>query len=219
VDGEKMSKSLGNFITIRELLDRPTDPMAVRIFVLQAQYRKPIDFTDEAIAAATNGWTTLKEGLLFGYQYGNHLGWIKAGAGENKESLSPSYVQSFQEAVDDDFNFSSGLAILFELAKDLRREGNILVHEGKTETPSQELEQKWRTLVSLAQVLGLEAQPEEEKAVSGGLSDAKIEFLIQQRQDARKAKNFAEADRIRNELQTQGITLIDSPDVTRWHRN
>ncbi len=219
VDGEKMSKSLGNFITIRELLDRPTDPMAVRIFVLQAQYRKPIDFTDEAIAAATNGWTTLKEGLLFGYQYGNQLGWTKAGAGENKESLSPSYVQSFQEAVDDDFNFSSGLAILFELAKDLRREGNILVHQGKTETPSQELQQKWRTLVTLAQVLGLEAQPEEEKVVSGGLSGAKIESLIQQRQDARKAKNFAEADRIRNELQTQGITLIDSPDVTRWHRN
>ncbi|PSB51093.1 cysteine--tRNA ligase, partial [Chroococcidiopsis cubana CCALA 043] len=60
VNGEKMSKSLGNFITIRELLDRPTDPMAVRLFVLQAHYRKPIDFTDEAIAAATNGWHTLR---------------------------------------------------------------------------------------------------------------------------------------------------------------
>lgn len=219
VDGEKMSKSLGNFITIRSLLDRPTDPMAVRIFVLQAQYRKPIDFTDEAIAAATNGWNTFKEGLLFGYQYGTQLGWTKAGAGENEESLLPSYVQSFRASVDDDFNFPGGLAVLFELAKDLGREGNILVHQGKTETPSQELEQKWRTLVTLAQVLGLEAQPEEEKGVSGGLSDAEIEFLIQQRQNARKSKNFAEADRIRNELQTQCITLIDSSDGTRWHRN
>ena len=70
-----MSKSLGNFITIRELLDRPVDPMAVRLFVLTAQYRKPIDFTDEAIQAATNGWNTLKEGLLFGHQYGKQLGW------------------------------------------------------------------------------------------------------------------------------------------------
>ncbi|MFM9159277.1 MAG: class I tRNA ligase family protein, partial [Dolichospermum sp.] len=68
VDGEKMSKSLGNFITIRQLLDRGIHPMAVRLFVLMAQYRKPIDFTDDAILAATNGWHTLKEGLLFGYE-------------------------------------------------------------------------------------------------------------------------------------------------------
>ncbi|MGD1911093.1 MAG: cysteine--tRNA ligase, partial [Rivularia sp. (in: cyanobacteria)] len=75
VDGEKMSKSLGNFITIRELLDKGVNPMAVRLFVLTAQYRKPIDFTDEAIQAATNGWNTLKEGLLFGNKYGEQLGW------------------------------------------------------------------------------------------------------------------------------------------------
>ena len=222
VDGEKMSKSLGNFTTIRELLDRPTDPMAVRLFVLQAQHRKPIDFTDVALASAQNGWNTLKEGLLFGYQYGKELGWAgdkEIGEGE-EESLLPAYVQQFQEVVDDDFNFPGGLAILFELAKDLRRERNILVHQGKTQTPPQELEQRWHTLVSLAQILGLEAQPEAEMDASGGLSDADIESLIQQRQDARKAKNFAESDRIRLELQTQGITLIDSSGgLTRWHRN
>lgn len=231
VDGEKMSKSLGNFITIRELLDRPTDPMAVRVFVLQAQYRKPIDFTDEAVFSANNGWNTLKEGLLFGYQYGSQLGWEKEHRSRGSEGASsdphlsspyfllPEVVERFQAAVDDDLNFSSGLAILFELAKDLRREGNIFAHQGKTETPPQQLEQQWRTLVSLAQVLGLEAQLEEEMGASDGLSDAEIEFLIQQRQDARKAKNFAESDRIRLELQAQGITLIDSPDGTRWHRN
>lgn len=225
VNGEKMSKSLGNFITIRELLDRPTDPMAVRLFVLQAQYRKPIDFTHEAIASATNGWHTLKEGLLFGYEYGKQLGWqeeIRGQGGQGGQSvdlLSPSYVERFQQAVDDDFNFPGGLAVLFELAKELRREGNILVHQGKTETSPQQLEQQWRTLVSLAQVLGLEAQVESTN-VSDGLRDAEIETKIQQRHDARKAKNFAEADRIRNELQAQGITLIDSPGgVTRWHRN
>ncbi|PPS42350.1 cysteine--tRNA ligase [Chroococcidiopsis sp. TS-821] len=214
VNGEKMSKSLGNFITIRELLNRPTDPMAVRLFVLTAQYRKPIDFTDEAIAAATNGWHTLKEGLLFGYHYGKQLGWK-----EQESSLIPEVVQRFQDEVDDDFNFPGGLAVLFELAKELRREGNLLVHQGKTETPPEQLKQQWQTLVTLAQVLGFEAEPETETTVDG-ISDREIENLIQMRLAAKKAKNFAEADRIRNQLQNQGITLIDQPGgVTRWHRN
>jgi cysteinyl-tRNA synthetase len=223
VNGEKMSKSLGNFITIRELLDRPTDPMAVRLFVLQAQYRKPIDFTNEAIASATNGWHTLKEGLLFGYEYGKQLGWEEGQGGQGGSQIAsrllPTYVERFQQAVDDDFNFPGGLAILFELAKELRREGNLLVHQGKTETSPDQLKQQWYTLVTLAQVLGFEASPLAEATQAGGLSDAQIEALIQQRQAARKAKNFAAGDRIRNELQAQGITLIDSPDGTRWHRN
>jgi len=216
VDGEKMSKSLGNFTTIRELLDRPTDPMAVRLLVLQAQYRKPIDFTEEAIAGAQNGWHTLQEGLLFGYQYGSQLGW-----GVGNSSLLPETVERFQAAVDDDFNFPGGLTVLFELAKELRREGNILVHQGQTETPPQQLERQWRTLVCLAQVLGLESQIEvQPQGSASGLSEAEIESLIQQRQVARKARNFAEADRIRHELQDQGVTLIDSPNgLTRWHRN
>lgn len=217
VNGEKMSKSLGNFITIRELLDRPTDPMAVRLFVLQAQYRKPIDFTPDAITSATNGWHTLKQGLLFGFEYGKQLGW-ESEAGENEKYLLPAIVEKFQTAVDDDFNFPGGLAILFELAKELRREGNLLVHQGKTETSPEQLKQQWHTLVSLAQVLGFVASPSAEATDESGLSDAQIETLIQQRLAARKAKNFAEGDRIRNELQAQGITIIDSPDGTRWHR-
>lgn len=236
VDGEKMSKSRGNFITIRELLDRPTDPMAVRVFVLQAQYRKPIDFTDEAVFSANNGWNTLKEGLLFGYQYGSQLGWAEDHAAIDEGVVLTNYVQQFQAAVDDDFNFPGGLAILFELAKDLRRERNIFVHQGKTETSPQQLEDLWRTLVSLASVLGLEAQPEpveaqvstatielSDKSVdcvdSVNLSNAEIESLIQMRQSARLARNFAEADRIRDELKDHCITLIDSSDGTRWHRN
>ncbi|WP_298918147.1 cysteine--tRNA ligase [uncultured Nostoc sp.] len=214
VDGEKMSKSLGNFITIRELLDRGVDPMAVRLFVLTAQYRTPIDFSDEAIAAATNGWHTIKEGLLFGYQYGKKLGW-ELGTG----SLLPETVERFQETVNNDFNFPGGLTVLFELAKELRRQGNVLVHEGKTETSPDELQRQWQTLVTLAGVLGLEAEIETETHTSNGLSDAEIEARIQQRQQARIAKNFAESDRIRDELQAEGITLIDSRDGTRWHRN
>ncbi|MEQ9481437.1 cysteine--tRNA ligase [Coleofasciculus sp. F4-SAH-05] len=215
VNGEKMSKSLGNFITIRDLLDRTTDPMAVRLFVLQAQYRKPLDFTDDALAAATNGWHTLKEGLLFGVQYGEQLGW------QDSDKRQTSVLERFQAAVDDDFNFAEGLAVLFELAKELGREGNILVHEGKTRTSSQELEAQWHTLVELAQVFGLEAQAEDiSQESTSGLSDAEIEALIQQRTEARKRKDFEMSDRIRDELKAQGITLIDQPGgVTRWHRN
>ena len=130
-----------------------------------------------------------------------------------------SYIQRFQEAVDNDFNFSSGLTVLFEIAKELTKEGNILVHEGKTETASEELQKMWQILVTLADVLGLEAQIESETTNGDGLSDEQIEALIQQRQDARIAKNFAESDRIRDELQAQGIALIDSRKGTKWHRN
>jgi cysteinyl-tRNA synthetase len=197
--------------------------MAVRVFVLQAQYRKPIDFTDDAIASATNGWHTLKEGLLFGYEYGEQLGWSSNGVRAIHESplQENAIVSRFNQAVDDDFNFAGGLAVLFEVAKDLRREGNLFVHEGKTSSSPEELEKQWHTLVALANVFGLEAQPEEATPEpTDGPSDAEIEALIQQRTDARKAKNFAEGDRIRNELASKGITLIDKPGgVTIWHRN
>ncbi|MBW4506649.1 MAG: cysteine--tRNA ligase [Scytonematopsis contorta HA4267-MV1] len=244
VNGEKMSKSLGNFITIREMLDKGVDPMAVRFFVLQGHYRKPLDFTDEAIANASNSWQTLKEGLLFGLEYGEKLGWgtgnraLGIGNGElgignnpsqlptphssspTPHSLLPNPLERFKEGADDDFNFSNGLAVLFELAKSLQREKNILVHEGISKTPSAELHTQWETLVTLAAVLGLEAKQEEQQIPSDNeLSDSQIESLIQERQEARQSKNFAESDRIRNELQSKGINLIDTKEGVRWHRN
>lgn len=238
VNSEKMSKSLGNFTTIRQLLDRGVEPNALRLFVLQAHYRKPLDFTEDAIASAESAWKTLKEGLLFGYQYGQGLGIKKEqgsrGAGEqrgeNAQSSLPviprgrielpnPYVESFQKGMDDDFNTPTALAVLFELAKELRRQGNLLIHQGKIDTPSETIKQQWQTLVYLAQILGLEAVPKDETDVKQErLSNADIETLIQQRQDARKQRNFAEADRIRNQLQAEGVTLIDKPDgATRWY--
>jgi cysteinyl-tRNA synthetase len=211
VDGEKMSKSLGNFITIRQLLDRGVDPMAVRLFVMMAQYRKPIDFTDDAILAATNGWHTIKEALLFGHQHGKKLEWDESNQIQNSE------IERFQEAVNDDFNFPGGLVIIFELAKELNRERNIIVHQGKTETPANELLEKWQTLIKLADVLGLTAQPEPETPKQDGISNAEIEELIQKRWEARKAKNFAESDRIRDELLEKGVVLTDTKDGTFWH--
>jgi cysteinyl-tRNA synthetase len=224
VDGVKMSKSLGNFTTIRQLLDEPLevlggdcfDPMALRVFVLQAQYRKPIDFTGDAISAAQNSWNTLNEGLLFATEYGEVLGW---GDKSDAHTLSEEAVQRFQAAMDNDFNSPGGLAVLFELAKELRRAGNLITHQGQADRASEDLRQDWHTLVSLAQVLGLEAIAvlEADPASAGG--DAAIEAKIQARCAARKAKDFKESDRLRDLLTAESIVLIDQPDgTTRWHR-
>jgi cysteinyl-tRNA synthetase len=212
VEGKKMSKSLGNFITIRELLDK-YEPMAVRLFILQAQYRKPVDFTDEALTTATHSWSTLKEGLLFGHQYGKQLGF------SGTDLLNDELVTRFKSAVDDDFNFAGGLAVLFEIAKNLSKEGNILIHEGTTKTDAQSLEQQWQTLTQLATVLGFTASIDEDSS-NTGLSDAEIDALVQQRNEARNNKDYGESDRLRDELQAQGITLIDKPGgITIWNRD
>ncbi len=229
VGGEKMSKSLGNFTTIRDLLDHPLlclagdylDPMALRLFVLQAHYRKPIDFSDAAIASAQNSWHTLKDGLLFGHEHGTQWGWDLAAAnGSASLSLDRAdpAVQCFTAAMDDDFNTSGGLAVLFELAKELRRAGNLITHQGYGDLDPEALSQQWQTLVGLAQVLGLEAQPAAPSGVA--VDPGAIEALIQQRQAARQAKNFAESDRIRDQLKAEGIALVDQPGgVTTWHQD
>jgi cysteinyl-tRNA synthetase len=263
VNGKKMSKSLHNFITIRDLLDgnwsgdlesnppqpplgkggsknegseksKAVEPMAVRLLVLTAHYRSQIDFTEEAIASAKNGWQTLKESLRFGFVHGSQLGW-DADKILDLPIVESEAVQQFRAAMDNDFNTPNALAVLFELAKELRRESNIIVHGGKTEMPSEELQQKWQTLVKLAEVLGLtpglvplsapiNLPPAsftiDKVEIISGLTDEEIEVMIQQRKDARKAKNFAEGDRIRNELKDRGITLIDQKDgTTIWHRS
>ena len=223
VNGEKMSKSLGNFTTIRDLLDgawagypQPLDPMAVRLFVLQGHYRKPLDFTKDAIAAAVNSWQTLTTGLRFGDHHGAALGWSAA----NIPSLSPDnpWVKRFQTVMDDDLNTPGALAVLFELAKGLQREGNCLIHEGKPQSGPEQLLAQWQTLMHLAQVLGFEADSDPD-AVAGDLDEAEITDLIQQRQAARQQRDFATADEIRDRLAAMGVAVVDQPDgEVHWHR-
>jgi cysteinyl-tRNA synthetase len=239
VGGEKMSKSLGNFTTIRALLDSPNapNPMALRLFVLQAHYRKPLDFTEEGLTAAQNSWNTLKDGLLFGHKFGEQLGWTDVNDtdfGDPKSmriEMDSEVVQQFQASMDDDFNTAGAIAILFALAKDLQKEGNRLVHGQATTHDSPTIRGTWQTLSVLAEVLGLKVDQSlltggvdsssalGTDAVTSGLSDAAIEELVQQRLAAKKAKNFAEGDRIRDELKEQGVILIDKPGgITEWHR-
>jgi cysteinyl-tRNA synthetase len=119
--------------------------------------------------------------------------------------------------VDDDFNFAGGLAVLFEIAKNLSKVGNVLVHEGTVAADVQELSQQWQTLTQLANILGFYASFEEESS-NTGLSDSEIDALVQQRNEARSNKDYAQSDRLRDELQSQGITLIDQKGETKWIR-
>ncbi|MBE9137843.1 cysteine--tRNA ligase [Nodosilinea sp. LEGE 07088] len=245
VGGEKMSKSLGNFTTIRDLLDAPNapNPMAVRLFLLQASYRKPVDFTESAMLSAQGTWVTLlQRALLFGYRqnYSEADGWdsnysewtpgiFPAGSPENDQDLLTEPVEAFQKAMDDDFNTPVALAVILDLAKSLNRAANLRMHEGSPDESPLALQQRWITLVELAKVLGLEADISEpgssedgssrNNSSQEGLSDDEVEELVTQRCEARAAKNFAEGDRIRDLLQSSGITLIDKPGgVTKWHR-
>ncbi|MDX2255741.1 MAG: cysteine--tRNA ligase [Pseudanabaenaceae cyanobacterium bins.39] len=219
IDGEKMSKSLHNFKTIRDLLEY-FEPMAIRLFILQAQYRQPIDFTEEAINAATKGWETIRDGMLFAEDFGQQLGWANVEVPERAEVSQA--IAKFEEAMDDDFNTSVAISYVFELAKKLKAERNSLTHAGKIESSADSLYQSWQALSYVTNVLGFVAaksdRPEPETVST--ISDAEIADFIEQRRAAKQAKNYAESDRLRNFLKEQGITLIDQKDgTTRWIRD
>ena len=215
VGGQKMSKSLGNFTTIRALLDSGVSPMTLRLFTLQAHYRKPLDFTAEALEAAATGWKGLNAAL------GLTVGTTRA------QTELPVPLQEarkrFAAAMDDDLNTSAALAVLFELAKPLRGLANRI--ERGDASASSELEQassqqQLALLLELAAVVGLQHEPQETAGATGGLEDGAIEAQIEARKAAKAAKDFAAADQIRNDLKAQGIELIDKPGgITEWLRS
>ncbi len=211
VGGQKMSKSLGNFTTIRALLDSGVSPMTLRLFTLQAHYRKPLDFTAEALDAAATGWKGLNAALGLG-----------AGSAE---ALSPALAEErerFAAAMDDDLNTSAALAVLFELARPLRALANRIERGDQaaaSEAAGAEAQVRLALLQELAGVLGLRHEQPAAPAATGGLDDAAIEALIEQRKAAKASRDFAAADRIRDDLRAQGIELIDKPGgLTEWLR-
>ena len=227
VGGQKMSKSLGNFTTIRALLESGVSAMTLRLFVLQAHYRKPLDFTADALEAAATGWKGLNAALGLGDRHGLSLRWasqapLPNGAIQNGGSPNESELQAleqrFIEAMDDDLNSSGALAVLFDLAKPLRALANRLERgdaAGLRGEDVQPLASRWLLLRDLAGVLGLRHETEGAAA----LDDAAIDAAIADRKAAKASKNYGEADRIRNELLAQGIELIDKPGgITEWVR-
>ena len=225
VGGQKMSKSLGNFTTIRALLDSGVSPMTLRLFTLQAHYRKPLDFSAPALEAAAAGWKGLNAALGLA---ANTEAAPASDAADLPSDLAEAR-QRFAAAMDDDLNTSAALAVLFELAKPLRALANRIERgDGAAAAlaASPALAAQGQLLLELAGVLGLQHErPAEGPAARPGSgaaspSDAEIDAQITARQAAKAARNFTEADRIRDGLKTQGIELIDRPGgVTEWIRS
>lgn len=215
VGGQKMSKSLGNFTTIRDLLDSGITPMTLRLFTLQAHYRKPLDFSADALEAAATGWKGLNAAL------GLAASTSSADPGATPE-LAAARAR-FAAAMDDDLNTSAALAVLFELAKPLRALANRLERgdsSAAAEARAPDLVEQGQLLLELAGVIGLQSETEAKtSSTSPGPSDAEIQAQIDQRQAAKAAKDFPAADSIRDRLRAQGIELIDRPGgITEWLR-
>ncbi|MEW6119451.1 MAG: cysteine--tRNA ligase [Pseudomonadota bacterium] len=193
VDNEKMSKSLGNFFTIREVLEK-YDAEVVRFFILRAHYRSPLNYSDAHLDDARGALTRLYTALKALPDDSGTVDW------------SASAAVRFKAAMDDDFNTPEALAVLFELAGEANR-GDV----GAA-----------RQLRALGGVLGLLQRPAETflkgGAGEGGLSEVEIESMIAARLAARQSKNFAESDRIRDALKAAGIVLEDGPGGTTWRR-
>lgn len=190
VDDEKMSKSLGNFFTIRTVLEK-YDAEVVRFFILRAHYRSPLNYSDQHLDDAKSALTRLYTALRGAEAIDGAVDWQHPQAAR------------FKEAMDDDFNTPEALAVLFDLAN----EANRTKDAGTL-----------RLLKGLAGVLGL-LQRNPDDFLQGGVSEElDVEGLIQARLAAKKNKNFAEADAIRKQLADAGIVLEDTPQGTTWRR-
>ncbi len=195
VDNEKMSKSLGNFFTIREVLEK-FDPEVVRFFILRAHYRSPLNYSDAHLEDARGALTRLYTALKNVPPAEVQLDW------------ADPWAARFKAAMDEDFGTSDAVAVLFELASEANR-----THDARLSG----------LLKAMGGVLGLlQADPaaflKRPVGEAGGLQDAEIDAMIAARAAAKKAKNFAEADRIRDELKAAGIVLEDGPQGTTWRR-
>jgi len=207
IRGEEMHKSLGNFITLRQAYEQ-YDPMALRLFILSAHYRSPLDFTEEAMQAATAGLERLRDVVA-------ETRWRLERAPEGP--LSPSVADlleqakgRFEEAMDDDFNTPQALAALF----DLTREVNALFAEGRlTKGDLAAIDDLYRRLAG--DVLGLVLDPVA-SAADQRLIEGLIQVLVDLRQEYRAAKDWARADALRDRLAALGVELLDGPEGTRW---
>ncbi len=205
VNGEKMSKSLGNFVTVRQVSQK-YDLEVLRMFILQVQYRNPINYTDDAIAGTKNALDRLYNAKTMLEER------IAAKQGDNStvstewQAKLEGYKEIFNAKMDDDLNTADAISTIFDMVKDINTTINA-------ESTGADAKAALDMLCELTGVIGLLARRNEDKSL-----DAEVEELIAQRQAARKSKNFAEADRIRDLLKDMGIAIEDTREGIRWKR-
>ncbi len=205
IDNKKMSKSLGNFFTVRDISEK-YDLQVLRFFMLSAHYRSPLNFSAELMEAAQNGYDRIVTSV-------GNLNYLLENASsdtmseEEKKFLEEAkgYIVKFDEAMDDDFNTADAIAAIFELVKF----ANTHADAGRSREFLTELKNE---IVMLSDICGLIVEKKQE------MLDGDIEALIEERQAARKAKNFGRADEIRNELLSKGIILEDTREGVKWKR-
>jgi cysteinyl-tRNA synthetase len=204
INNEKMSKSLGNFILTRDLL-ASYDPNVIRFFMLSVHYRHPINFSNELLESAKNSLERIKTS----YQNLEHR---KASSTNQDQQVNEwlekidEFKKRFEAEMDDDINTANAISVLFDLAK----EANVYLNQDHTSVTVIDLFQE--TILSFLGVLGITFKEEEE------LLDGEIEQLIEERNTARKNRDFARADEIRDLLKEKGIILEDTPQGVRWKR-
>lgn len=200
---EKMSKSLHNFVTVHDIL-KQIDPQVLRFYMSSVQYRRPINYSEDGLKQAK---TVLK-------RYQNTLRNLDARLNDKNETLEDSGLRDdlaqakaeFIEAMDDDFNVQNALSIMYDLATTLNN------HLQKEQVDKPALKRAKKLLIAWLEIFGISFKEEQAE------NDDEIEKLIAQRDEARKNKDWAESDRLRDELQAKGIVIEDTPQGTRWHR-
>ena len=205
IDNRKMSKSLGNFFTVREISEK-YDLQVLRFFMLNAHYRSPLNFSADLMESSKNALERIQTAVDNLKFLADHTSVLEMGAEEaEKVAEAAKYEEAFDEAMDDDFNTADAIAAIFDLVKF----ANTTADEGSSKAYADILREK---IQGLCGIMGLITEKKEE------LLDADIEQLIEERQAARKAKDFARADEIRAQLLEKGIILEDTREGVKWKR-